>query len=197
MMKKIDEFLYKQCDDAKNNPNYQRFLDFLNNQSDENKKSLKILSTIALLSLPLIICLVMVLNISEMKSLIEQKENIIAFSHKVILENQKMTDLQSAMLNDESIENGEQLRDKIIQMANMPNVTSKVSVNNFEQNTIGDSLKENKVVFNFKDLNLSQLSLFIEASVNNLKIKISNSRVTLNEANNSLSGTLTMHYFSR
>lgn len=196
-MKKIDEFLYKQCDDAKNNPNYQRFLDFLNNQSDENKKSLKILSTIALLSLPLIICLVMVLNISEMKSLIEQKENIIAFSHKVILENQKMTDLQSAMLNDESIENGEQLRDKIIQMANMPNVTSKVSVNNFEQNTIGDSLKENKVVFNFKDLNLSQLSLFIEASVNNLKIKISNSRVTLNEANNSLSGTLTMHYFSR
>ncbi len=193
----VDEFVFKQIDNLKNSQPYSDAMRQLNSLPDFQLKLVNQISTLVLVSVPLIIFIVLVIININFNSSLEMKRNILSEINNHSAAQKKLQSLGRNIISGAGLENkGAFSRQIVNSISTAGGSKSAIRILDFES-TPKDGIVKASGVVRFSKLSTQVLSSFLGDLVDRNKFRVSNLLVKKNIKENTVNGQVELHHYGR
>ncbi len=196
IMKKIDDFIFKQCDEFKKSQVYSSLTDANANIEDEMRPVLNIIMSSLFFLIFIAIILNFFLSNMALKSNIENKEKIGEEIAKFIELEKRAELLFSQLIANPRIDSKSQFTNEVRSSAGTIS-SAKIGVKDFNQANLSENISKITAQITFKNIHNEDLSFFIRLLSVQKKIQFIESEIKRNPQTELISGTLEVLQYSR
>ncbi len=198
IMKKIDDFVFKQCTEFKKSQVYSSLTDANANIEDELRPVLNIIMSTLYFFVFIAFILYFFISNSSLKSNIESKELIGEEVSKYIELEKRSAPLYSQLVSNPRIDSESQFTSEVINSVSAGTIPgNKITVQGFAQSNLSENISKITARINFKSLNNEELSNFIKLLSVTKKVQFIESTISRNPQTELVSGTFEILQYSK
>jgi len=196
-MKKIDEFLFKQCDEIKKTSNYQKIADQVSSSiEDESKSLVATITTALLIFIFFTFILFFYFKAYGVSKNIEAKQEIAQEAKKFLALYSSSNKTMTKILSPRPVKNSADLQG-LIQASLGAIKKESINLTNDDVEEISPGLFQATGQVNFNQINNRELAIFINNMASQSKVRFVESNIQREPDSQLLNGHISIMHFSK